>query len=96
MPFLTTSCFHNWKAAKQKEQLNKAIIKAGFCPSHFLMDKLTILREKQDGCLREEFYLSHHAADKKLLLRSIAFESDQALTLECEGCNVETLVFDGI
>lgn len=93
MPFYTNEPFHNWKLAKQKEQLNKAIIQAGFCPSHFLMEKLTILREKKDEYLKEKFYLSHNAGNEKLLLTSVFFQSEQKLTVEREGCKTETFVF---
>jgi hypothetical protein len=94
MPFYTTERFHNWKVAKQKEQLHKAIIEAGFCPSQFLMGKLTILRQRQDYCLKEDFYLVHDVDSKKLLLTSIFFESEKALTLNRNGGKIETFVFE--
>lgn len=96
MPFYTNEplhTLHTWKISKQKEQLNKAIIEAGFCPSHFLMEKLTILRERKSGSLKEEFYLSHDAGNGKLLLTSTYSDSEKILTLRRDGCKTETFVF---
>ena len=96
MPFYTNEpshTLHTWKISKQKEQLNKAIIEAGFCPSHFLMEKLTILRERKADSLKEEFYLSHDTGNGKLLLTSTYSDLEQVLTLKRDGRKTETFVF---
>lgn len=67
---LSNSCITDWKTSKQKEQLHRALLKAGFGPCQLLMGKLTIHRILKEEGLIEEFYLNHNTDNQKLLLRS--------------------------
>jgi len=58
------------------------------------MEKLTILREKKENYLKEEFYLSHNTVNEKLLLICISSESGQVVTLERRGGKPETFIFE--
>ena len=87
------SALNQWKRDKQKEVLHKCIIKAGFCPSHQLLGRLTIIKERAETILKEEFYLHYDSPSQKLLLRSLLRIASEVVSLTLERCGFNDIVF---
>ena len=82
-----------WKRDKQKTLLNRSILQAGFCPSHYLISKLTIIRDYFNDSLKEEFYLNYSSDQPKLLLRSYLVCEIEQVKLILEICGQPRIEF---